>query len=210
MSKATNLNLFTSSLHKQVERQDLSRVTAVRKEKMAEDQIIKGCLAGNRDCQRQLYETYKVAMFRICLRYANDRMEAEDMLQDGFIRVFIDLKQFSGKGAFGGWVRKVMVNACLMHIRKNKKFQYNTTLEVVADTHQSDAEIYSRLGAETLTKLIQQLPTGYRIVFNLFVVEGYSHKEIADQLNINVNTSKSQLSKAKASLRRKLETIIVS
>ncbi len=209
MTKATNLSLTTSSFHKQVKRQTPS-VQRVRKEEMTEDQIIKGCLAGNRDCQRQLYEQYKVTMFRICLRYANDRMEAEDMLQDGFIRVFIDLKQFSGKGALGGWIRKVIVNACLMHIRKNKKFQYNTTLEVVADTHQSDAEIYSRLGAETLTKLIRQLPTGYRIVFNLFVIEGYSHKEIADQLNINVNTSKSQLSKAKASLRRKLETIIVS
>ncbi|MFK7807568.1 MAG: RNA polymerase sigma factor [Saprospiraceae bacterium] len=177
---------------------------------MSEDQLIKGCLAGNRDCQRQLYETYKVPMFRICLRYGNDRMEAEDMLQDGFIRVFTDLKQFSGKGAFGGWMRRVIVNACLMHIRKNKKFQYNTTLEVVADTHQTDEEIYSRLGAESLTKIIRQLPTGYRVVFNLFVIEGYSHQEIANQLNINVNTSKSQLSKAKASLRKKLDAIMTS
>ena len=177
---------------------------------MTEDELITACLKNNPRAQKALFEKYSGKLMGVCLRYATDRDEAQDMLQDGFIRVFIDLKQFSGIGALGGWIRKVMVNACLMHIRKNKKFQYNTTLEVVADTRQSDEEIYSRLGAEALTKLIQQLPTGYRVVFNLFVVEGYSHQEIADQLNINVNTSKSQLSKAKASLRRKLESIIVS
>jgi RNA polymerase sigma factor (sigma-70 family) len=213
MYQATNLSVPTSINHLPPEGQTASAVAEegqLRNQHMSEDQIIAGCLSGNRDCQRKLYEAYKVPMFRICLRYANDKMEAEDMLQDGFIRIFTDLQQFSGTGAFGGWLRRVMVNACLMHIRKNKKFQYDVSLEVVADTHRTEEDIYSRLGAETLTQLIRELPTGYRVVFNLFVVEGYTHQEIAEQLNINVNTSKSQLSKAKASLRRKLESIIVS
>lgn len=212
MSKATNLSLNTSTLYKPTNKQigSSAEEARIRMDIMSEDQILQGCLAGDRDCQRLLYEVHKVTMFRICLRYANGKMEAEDMLQDGFIRVFSDLKQYSGKGALGGWIRRVIVNACLMHIRKNKKFQYNTDIGVIADTHHADEQIYSSLGAEALTRLIRQLPPGYRVVFNLFVVEGYSHQEIAAQLNINVNTSKSQLSKAKASLRRKLESIIVT
>jgi RNA polymerase sigma factor (sigma-70 family) len=213
MHKATNLSIPTSKYHLPFVGQIEATVVEegqLRNQLMSEDQIIAGSLSGNRDCQRKLYEAYKVPMFRICLRYANDKMEAEDMLQDGFIRIFSDLQQFSGAGAFGGWIRRVMINACLMHIRKNKKFQDDVSLEVVADTQQTEEDIYSRLGAEMLTRLIRELPTGYRVVFNLFVVEGYTHQEIAEQLNINVNTSKSQLSKAKASLRRKLEFIIVS
>ncbi len=176
---------------------------------MSENQIIQGCLEGHRLSQRRLYEAYKVPMFRICLRYATNRTEAEDMLQDGFIRVFTDLHQYKGQGALGGWIRKVIVNSALQYLRKNKKHTATTDIQAIHQTHFAESDIHYQLNAQALTQLIQQLPTGYRLVFNLYVIEGYTHKEIAEQLQININTSKSQLSKAKAALRKKLETIII-
>ena len=176
---------------------------------MSEQQILKGCLNGDKASCRALYEQYKVPMFRVCLRYANGRMEAEDMLQDGFIKVFSDLHQYSGKGALGGWIRRVMVNVALQHIRKHRKYLPTLEVDQISNTMAADEEIYSKIGVKALTKMIQQLPTGYRIVFNLYVVEGYTHKEIANQLQISINTSKSQLSKAKAALRKKLERMML-
>ncbi len=174
------------------------------------EQLVKGCLRGDRHSQRSLYEQYKVPMFRLCLRYAKDRHEAEDLLQEGFIKVFSDLHQFSHRGALGGWIRRVMVNVALQHIRKNKQLFTTIEIESIGDNHATDEIIFSELGAKNLTKMIQQLPPGYRTVFNMYVIEGYSHKEIADQLSISENTSKSQLSKAKASLRKRLEKVMIS
>jgi len=165
---------------------------------ITEKDLLDGCLKGDNSCQKALYEQYKVSLFRVCLRYAKDRMEAEDMLQDGFIKIFTDLHQFKSQGALGGWMRRVMVNAALQHIRKNKKFQHETDLEHIKNDHQTGEVATSNLNAQALTKLIQQLPVGYRTVFNLYVIDGFQHKEIAIKLNITENTSKSQLSKAKA------------
>lgn len=164
-------------------------------------QLTKRCLNGDSKAQRTLYETFKVPMFRLCLRYANNRQTAEDMLQDGFIMVFKDLKHYKGSGALGGWIRKVMINVALQHIRKRVKLFAIEELEAANQITSKEETIYEQLGAKELTMLIQQLPDGYRMVFNLYVVEGYAHKEIADLLNISVSTSKSQLFKAKAQLR---------
>lgn len=171
--------------------------------------ILKGCLKGDRNAQKALYEKYKVPMFRVCLRYAQSRQEAEDMLQDGFIKVFSDLHQFRSDGALGGWIRRVMVNIALMQIRKRKNLFSSIEIEQVADDFTTDENIFAEMNAKALTRLIQKLPPGYRVVFNMYVVEGYPHKEIAEKLNISINTSKSQLSKAKAMLRKMLEKIIV-
>lgn len=172
-----------------------------------EKNLLEGCLKGDRSYQKALYEAYKVPLFRLCLRYAKDRMEAEDMLQNGFIKIFADLHQYKASGSLGGWLRKVMVNAALQHIRKYKKNRHTVDLEEVSNKFQSEEMAHANLNAEALTKLIQELPVGYRTVFNLYVIEGYAHREIAELLDINENTSKSQLSKAKATLRRMLEQL---
>lgn len=172
---------------------------------LSEQNLLSGCLNQDKVCQKALYEKYKVTLFRVCLRYAKDRMEAEDMLQDGFIKIFTDLHQFNAKGALGAWMRRVVVNVALQHIRKHKKFQAIVDLEHISNEYQTGEVAITNLNAEALVSLIQKLPAGYRTVFNLYVIEGYSHKEIAKLLNINENTSKSQLSKAKATLRNQLQ-----
>jgi RNA polymerase sigma-70 factor, ECF subfamily len=177
---------------------------------LSDEMLVSGCLKRESSAQKALYEKYKVQLFRVCLRYAKDRPEAEDMLQDGFIKIFSDLHQFSFQGPLGGWMRRVVVNIALQHIRKNKRLQMNEDIENIADEYQTDASVFSKMNVKALTKLIQKLPDGYRVVFNMYVIEGYSHKEIAKQLNIQVNTSKSQLSKAKATLRKMLEKIMVN
>ncbi len=174
------------------------------------NQLIRKCLAGNPSAQKALYEAYKVPLFRVCLRYANDRAEAEDMLQDGFIKIFQDLKNYRGTGAFGGWMRKLMVNVALQHLRKKKRLFPPIDLQEVHEQFQTDEDIHAEINAKALTQLVQQLPPGYRAVFNLYVIEGYSHKEIAEQLGITLSTSKSQLFKAKATLRGILEKMIIN
>lgn len=165
-------------------------------------QLARQCIRGNAEAQRTLYEMFKVPMFRLCLRYAHNRQTAEDMLQDGFIVAFRDLKQYKGKGALGGWIRKVMVNVALQHIRKHSKLFAVEELDSAYHLASKNESIYDQLGVKELTLLIQQLPDGYRMVFNLYVVEGYPHKEIATLLGISESTSKSQLFKAKAQLRK--------
>lgn len=172
---------------------------------MTDKQIIKGCLEGNKYAQRMLYQKYKVPLFGVCMRYAKDRMEAEDFLQDGFIKIYKDLYQYKPTGALGAWMRRVMVNTALQHIRKRKmKFVDNELLQI-ADKYKTEDDILGQLRAKELVKMVQQLPSGYRAVFNLYVIEGYSHKEIAKELGITASTSKSQLSRAKAVLRKMIE-----
>ncbi len=171
-----------------------------------EHTLVKNCLKGDRNAQRQLYEQYKVSMYNLCLRYAKDKDEAKDFLQEGFITVFKDLHQYTFSGALGGWIRRVIVNVALQHIRRNKKNIFtDVSLEHISDTYADNQKLFSRYREKAILKMVQDLPDGFRVVFNMYVIEGYSHKEIADQLNISVNTSKSQLSRAKAALRKKLE-----
>jgi len=174
-----------------------------------EAKLIKNCLRKNPDAQRYLYEKYKVKWFMICLRYSRSKPEAEDMLQEGLISIFNSLRQFNAKkAAFSTWSSKVMVNAALQNLRKWKKLDYQDDIDSHTNLvmHQEDA--YEKLGAKELMTIVQGLPEGYRVVFNLYVVEGYKHKEIADMLGISENTSKSQLRKAKIMLRNQLEHII--
>lgn len=173
--------------------------------------FLAGCQRGDPQAQRQLYEAYKTPMFRLCLRYASGREEAEDLLQEGFIKVFSDLHQFRGEGPLGGWIRRVILNVALQHVRRQKQVPAVLDIETIPDVPDENANIlFSQLRAKALTTLIQQLPVGYRTVFNLFVMEGHSHREIAGMLDISENTSKSQLSKAKAMLRRMLEKSMAS
>lgn len=174
-----------------------------------EHDLVRRSLKGDASAQRSLYERYKVPMFRLCLRYARDWPEAEDILQDGFVKVFTDLKNYRFEGALGGWIRRVILNAALMHVRRQKRLFSVESLDYAVELD-SGGDVLAELNAKALTKLLQQLPTGYRAVFNLYAVEGYSHKEIADMLEIDEGTSKSQLFKARKQLRSMLEDIMTS
>ena len=172
--------------------------------------ILIGAKKGNNSAQKKLYDQYSVMLYGLCLRYARDRSEANDMHQEGFIAIFRDLHQYQGEGDLGAWMRKVMVNTALQYIRKWKK-DWNWE---DSDDHLKFIEVnecaHSNLNLEELTRLIQQLPTGYRFVFNMYVIEGYSHKEIAERLNISIGTSKSQLHKAKETIKKKMETFLLA
>ena len=174
-----------------------------------EYKIIKKCLRGNSRAQKELYDTFKVKWFMICLRYAHNKMEAEDMLQEGLISVFKELKQFDAKRAtFSAWSNKVMVNAALQHLRKWKKLNFTESVDDYQNKLANNENVFETLGAKELTTLVQNLPDGYRVVFNLYVMEGYKHREIADILSISENTSKTQLLKAKKMLRNQLEKVL--
>lgn len=145
----------------------------------------------------------------ICLRYAHNKAEAEDMLQEGLISIFKDLRQFDPKkAAFSAWSNKVMVNAALQHLRKWKKLIFDQQLDDYENQLTNNEDVMGSLGTKELMKFVQQLPDGYRVVFNLYVIEGYKHKEIAEILSIAESTSKTQLLKAKKMLRNQLETVL--
>lgn len=173
---------------------------------MSDEEIVAGCLNGDRLAQRALFDTYSRKMMGICMRYAKDRDEAQDIMQDGFIKVFQKIGTYSGAGALGGWMARTMVNTALDHIRRNKNSKYALDIEEAEHLAPESAEALTSLGTQELLALVQALPTGYRTVFNMFAIEGYSHKEIADELGISENTSKSQFRKAKAHLRRSIPT----
>ncbi|MCB0525235.1 MAG: RNA polymerase sigma factor [Lewinellaceae bacterium] len=166
---------------------------------------LKACLENNRSAQKALFEQLKGKMFALCLRYANSREDAEDILQEGFIKVFRDLGQYSGEGNFEGWVRKIFVNTALQHLQKQRKGPIVVELNGQEFTSESEPFISDEAPAKNITRLLQKLPPGFRAVFNLHVLEGYSHPEIAEILNISVGTSKSQLLRAKAHFRTLLE-----
>ena len=169
---------------------------------MTDEQLIKGCVDEDPVAQKLFYERFARKMMGVCLRYAQDQYEAEDILQDGFVKVFQKIGTFRGSGSLEGWVRRTIVNTALDNIRKTKIFQQHVDLDNAESLVSSEGLVLENIAANDLLKLICTLPTGYRTVFNMFAIEGYSHKEIADQLNISENTSKSQFRKAKAYLRK--------
>lgn len=171
-------------------------------------QLINKCKEGDRRAQEELYRLYSPMLMGVCLRYASNKEEAEDFLQEGFIKIYANLYQYRPIGSFSSWLRKVVVNVALQKLRRKKTPFADVEIDRIADAVESTEDIFSQFGAKMLIRLIQQLPDGYRTVFNMYVIEGYSHKEIAAQLGINEATSKSQLSRAKAALRKMLEQVV--
>jgi RNA polymerase sigma-70 factor (ECF subfamily) len=176
--------------------------------------LLEHCKNGDRHAQHLLYQQLSGRMFAVCLRYADTRTEAEDLLQEGFIKVFRDLHQYRGEGSFEGWARRVVVNGALQHLRKKRGgLQFDELAS--HDYHLADASddpsvladlsLWEGETASALLKLMQKLPPGFRTVLNLYVLEDYSHQQIADELGISVGTSKSQLNRAKAHLKALLE-----
>lgn len=167
------------------------------------ESLLNGCKRGERKAQEMLYRAVAAKMFNVCLRYASSDEEAQDMMQNGFIKVFKSLSSFRGEGSFEGWIRRVIVHTAIEMYRKNCREQYKVKLDEVFDQEQ---QVFDMEGLEVgdLMQVIQQLPDGYRIVFNMYAIEGYSHKEIAETLQISEGASKSQLSRARAWLKNKL------
>jgi RNA polymerase sigma factor (sigma-70 family) len=166
-----------------------------------EDELIKGCLRRDSNAQRQLYDTFSSKMYSICYRYVKDSMEAEDILVTAFMKVFDKIGQFKSEGSFEGWIRRIVVNEALTYLRRHRSMYLETELEQ-ADREPDYSMLSDHLEAEDLLNMIKELPTGYRIVFNMYAIDGYSHKEIADHLGISENTSKSQLSRARTYLQK--------
>ncbi len=171
---------------------------------MDEQQLIAGCKKGNRLAQRELYDKYAPRMLAVCMRYVNDRETARDLLQEGFIKVFTCIDSYSGLGSFEGWVRKVFVNGALEYLRKTDVLREATDLDNAPELVQPEASVLSNISAAELMKMIQQLPAGFRAVFNLFAIEGYSHREISEMLKITESTSRSQYTRARQMLQKQI------
>jgi RNA polymerase sigma-70 factor (ECF subfamily) len=170
----------------------------------SESDIIEGCILGNPRMQRMLYEKFSPKMYALCIRYAGNTDDAQDILQDGFVKVFTKLKDFKNAGSLEGWIRRVMVNTALDQIRKNGKTLGGVSVDDVQYKIENNDHIAEQLMAEDLLKLINSMPDGYKVVFNMFAIEGYTHNEIADTLGISESTSKSQYSRARAYLRERI------
>lgn len=165
--------------------------------------LLEGCKAGDRKMQEMLYRQTSSKLLAVCMRYARDRMEAEDVLQLGYIRIFQKIKEYRGDGSFEGWMRKVMVNCAIESYRRNLRTLNIVPIEEGYEQPSAGFD-FSRLGMQDLLALIQKLADGYRIVFNMYIIEGYSHKEIAATLGISEGASKSQLSRARAILKEEI------
>lgn len=176
------------------------------KKRASDEELIKLCLEGDRIAHRTLFDRYAGKMMAVCSRYAKNKALAEDILQEGFIRVFRKLDTFKHKGSFEGWVRTIMVNSALKEIAKKHNKQDIISLDQQWD-QSFDPEVLAYLGETELLGLIQRLPAGYKTVFNLYAIEGYSHKEIGEQLGIGESTSRSQLVKARNMLKKMVATM---
>jgi len=173
-----------------------------------EKEIIEGCCRNDRKAQKALYEQYASILLGVCIRYSGRRDEADDILQDGLIKVFFNIKDFSGKGSFINWMKKIMVNTAITHYHRNLKHHYHQDIEDIRETDIEGTSLETvEFTREELFNVIQDLPDGYRMVFNMYAVEGFKHKEIAGMLEIDVNTSKSQYSRAKGLIRKKLGSL---
>jgi len=168
--------------------------------KLPESDLIQGCIAGDRRIQEELYRRFAPKMYAVCLRYAGNAEDAQDILQDGFVKIYKNLARFRGEGSFEGWIRRIFVNTSIEHLRRK------TYLKPIAEKEENtipykEKSVLDNLAEKDIMKLISQLSPGYRTVFNLYVVEGYTHREIGDILGISEGTSKSQLARARMILQ---------
>ncbi len=182
-------------------------MTPERNQNITESDLIVGCKEGNRRMQEELYRRLSPRMYAVCLRYAGNSEEAEDILQEGFIKVFKKLDSFRGEGSFEGWVRRIFVNTAIEHFRR-KRYLMPVTEKEENTIEGKYVSVLDDLAEKDILALVQELSPGYRTVFNMYVVEGYTHKEIADMLGISEGTSKSQLSRAKVILQDMVRTFI--
>lgn len=172
------------------------------------EELIEGCKKQSRKHQDALFKKYANMLYGVALRYTKNGFDAEDVLQEGWVKIYKHIDSYTINNSFEGWIRRIMVNTAITHYRKNLKHAYHHDIEDVPQARTSDAPFgVDEYTKEELMTTINNLPDGYRIVFNMYVIEGYKHKEIAEELNIDINTSKSQLSRAKKNLQRELNEL---
>jgi len=172
---------------------------------LSTEDIIEGCLKGKRNAQEALYKMYGGKLFGVCLRYTQNQMEAEDVMQDGFVKVFKNIRSFHnlGENSLYAWMKRIMVNTAINYLRDQKKHRFMMDVDVIDNVAEPDYrddffdELKTLVSQDEILGIVQKLSQGYRTVFNLFVIEGFSHQEIADMLGISLNTSKTQLFKAR-------------
>jgi RNA polymerase sigma-70 factor (ECF subfamily) len=169
-----------------------------------DEQLIKECIKKDIRAQRQLYEKYAPLMMSVCLRYVRDKDIAQNLLQDGFVKLFNKLHTYSGSGSFVGWMRKIFVNTALGHLRQNDALKYSIDIDTAFDIESEEESPVDKISADELMKCIAELPSGFRTVFNMVAIEGYSHTEIAEQLGIQEGTSRSQYARARILLQQKI------
>ena len=174
---------------------------------MSDQQILNGCLKHDRRAQKSLFERYSGLLLGICLRYATDRPEAEDILQESLIKIYMNIGHYSGEGSFTGWMRKIVINTAITYYHKNLKHKHYVEIEEVFTSEVGKDVPDSEFTSEELKMVLDELPPGYKAVFNLYAIEGYKHKEIAMMLEIDVNTSKSQYSRARIFIQKKLKKL---
>jgi RNA polymerase sigma-70 factor (ECF subfamily) len=167
---------------------------------MVEELLLEGCKQNDSTAQQELYNKYSPKMLSVCYRYAKTREDAEDMLQEGFIKVFTQIHQFEARGSLEGWILRIMVHTCINHLKKNKRFNENIDLLHAENIGIREDYIPATLQAKQVVESIRSLPIGYRTVLNLYAIEGYSHKEIGTLLDIEESTSRSQYTRAKSLL----------
>ncbi len=167
---------------------------------MTEEQMLAGSIKNNASAQEELYNRFSPRMLGVCYRFAKNREDAEDMLQEGFIKVFTQLHQYRGEGAFEGWIRRIIVHTCINILKKNKKFSESVDIIHAKSVHVREEMIPSIMQAKQVVECIRLLPMGYRTVLNLYAIEGFSHREIGQLLDIEESTSRSQYTRAKAML----------
>jgi RNA polymerase sigma factor (sigma-70 family) len=172
---------------------------------MTEEAILKGCLRNDAAAQRELYNRYSPKMLSVCYRFGHNREDAEDMLQEGFIKIFTQIHTFRNQGAFEGWIRRIIVHTCINHLKKHKKFNDSVDIIHATTVQIREESVPSIVQAKQVIECIRFLPIGYRTVLNLYAIEGYSHKEIADMLDVEESTSRSQYTRA----RQMLEEILL-
>jgi len=174
-----------------------------------ENEILDGCIKNNRAMQKILYDKYASKFYALCLRYVHDKAEADDILQEGFLKIFTNIHQFSREHSIEAWMRRIIVNTALTHYKKNVKHYYQKEIDEVKEI---DIESYNieeaEFTQEELLKIIQNIAEGYRVVFNLYAIEGYKHKEIADMLGIDEATSKSQFHRARKIIQERLIEVL--
>ncbi|UZD24329.1 sigma-70 family RNA polymerase sigma factor [Algoriphagus halophytocola] len=168
-----------------------------------ESGLIKGCLKGDRMAQRHLYDSYSGKFLAICIRYLKDREHAEDVMLEGFMKIFEKLPQYQAKGSFEGWMKRIMVTQALMTLRSNRHLMMEVNMESGSEYQDQNYEL-NHMETADLMQMVESLPVGYRTVFNLYAIEGFSHQEIANLLGITESTSKSQLNRARKTLKEKI------
>ena len=204
--KQANLNLSGNLLN-------IAESTTMKGKIPDDNQIIEGCIAGKRTFQNMLYQKYARTMYVVCLCYASNHAEAEDLLQEGFVKAFLNIRNYTGKGSFEGWLKRIMINTAISLFIKNKSKQdVISTDDIESFSPIEDEVMYEFPGAAQATtrqlmQLIQELPEGYRMVFSLYAFEGFQHQEIADKLGISVSTSKTQLLKARKYLQKQIDQL---